>query len=72
MPRRVLHHNPLTRHEALSEFADDLRHPDVAFLNNARPVLNARKPLLFWRGLACALALLLLLLLLLGVIRSLS
>ena len=66
--QRAVHPNPLKRYEALSEFTHDLRHPNVAFLNKTRPALIARNPLLFWRGLACVLALLVVVLL--GVIRS--
>ena len=68
--QRAVHPNPLKRYEALSEFTHDLRHPNVAFLNKARPALIARNPLLFWRGLACVLALLVVVLL--GVIMSLK
>ena len=68
--QRAVHPNPLKRYEALSEFTHDLRHPNVAYLNKTRPALLARNPLVFWRGLACVLALLVVVLL--GVIRSLK
>ncbi len=65
---KAVHPNPHKRHEALSEFVHDLRHPNLAFLNPTRPALAERYPLLFWKGLASALGDLVLLLL--GVIRS--
>jgi serine/threonine protein phosphatase PrpC/predicted Ser/Thr protein kinase len=60
--RKAVHPDPLERHEALSEFIYDLRHPNAALL---RPTpLVERNPLLFWRGVSAALGVALLLVLL--------
>jgi serine/threonine protein phosphatase PrpC len=68
--RKAVHPNPLKRYEALSEFVHDLRHPNRAFLNEARPALMQRDPLLFWKGLALLLAVAVVILL--GVLRSIA
>jgi serine/threonine protein kinase len=68
--RKAVHPNPLKRYEALSEFVHDLRHPNRAFLNEARPALMQRDPLLFWKGLALLLAVAVAILL--GVLRSIA
>jgi hypothetical protein len=44
--------NPYKRHEELSEFLYDLRHPNKAFLNKARPPQMERDPVLFWKGIS--------------------
>lgn len=44
------------RYEALSEFVFELRHPNPKFLNQARPPLLERNPLLFWKSLSFFLA----------------
>jgi serine/threonine protein kinase len=56
--RKALHPNPMKRHEALSEFVHDLRHPPREFLARQRTPWVERNPLLFWKGLALALGLL--------------
>ena len=67
---KAVHPSPDKRYEVLSEFVHDLRHPNLQFLNQSRPALVARNPLLFWRSLAFVLAVAVVVLL--GVIRSLS
>jgi serine/threonine protein kinase len=61
--RKALHPNPLKRHDELSEFVYDLRHPNPAFLREERPPLMQRNPLLFWKGLSLILFVLLLIVL---------
>lgn len=55
--------DPLKRHEALSEYVHDLRHPSQAFLNRARPALAEQHPVRFWQVVAAVLAVIVLLLL---------
>jgi ribosomal protein L39E len=59
---RAVHPNPYKRHEELSEFVFDLRHPN-RFLNSAPTPLIKRKPLLLWQCLSFVLACLVLVLL---------
>ncbi|HCJ27885.1 MAG TPA: protein kinase [Pseudomonas sp.] len=54
--RRALHPDPYKRYEELSEFIFELRQPNQAFLNKARPPLMERNPVLFWKGVSMALA----------------
>lgn len=55
--RRAVHPDPAQRHEELSEFLFELRHPNKAYTDaRAKPLLE-RDPLLFWKGLSAALAL---------------
>lgn len=54
--RKAVHPDPLKRYEALSEFVYDLRHPNHAFLTNARPPLVERDPVLFWKSVSAILA----------------
>ena len=61
--RKAVHPNPNNRYEDVSEFVYDLSHPNRAFLDGGRPPLIERNPLLFWKGVACALLLLVLVLL---------
>lgn len=68
--KKAVHPNPLKRHEALSEFVQDLRQPSADFLNRSRAPLMERNPLLAWKLLSLLLALTVVVLL--GVIRSLS
>lgn len=56
--RRAVHPDPAERHEALSEFVHDLRHPSPDFLNRSGRSLLERNPLRFWKGLSLVLALL--------------
>jgi len=50
--RKAVHPNPARRHDEISEFLDDLRHPSPALLSGDRPPLIERNPLLFWQGLS--------------------
>ena len=63
--RKAVHPDPRRRHEELSEFVHDLRHPNQDLLNAARPSLLERNPLLFWKALSFLLACLSLILLIL-------
>ena len=53
---RAVHPSPLRRYEALSEFVQDLRRPNQAFLNRARVPLIERHPVRFWKGVSVILA----------------
>ena len=53
---KALNPNPQDRYHELSEFLYDLRNPNKAFLNNIRPPLLERDPLLFWKGLSAVLS----------------
>jgi serine/threonine protein phosphatase PrpC len=61
--RKSVHPNPSQRYEELSEFLFDLRHPNQAFLNKARPPLMERNPVVFWKSVAFVLAVIVALLL---------
>ncbi|AHL75403.1 protein kinase [Stutzerimonas stutzeri] len=61
--RKALHPDPYKRYEDLSEFVFELRKPNQAFLNKARPPLMERNPVLFWKGVSLALAIALVVLL---------
>jgi serine/threonine protein kinase len=61
--RKAVHPEYLQRHETLSEFVYDLRHPNAELLRSA-PLIE-RHPVLFWKTACAALGLLLLLMLLL-------
>lgn len=67
--RKAVHPNPHQRYAELSEFVHDLRHPSQAFLNNNRPPLIERHPVLFWKS-ACLLLSMLVLGLLLQITRA--
>ncbi|WP_181298521.1 bifunctional protein-serine/threonine kinase/phosphatase [Pseudomonas sp. Q2-TVG4-2] len=54
--RKALHPDPYKRYEDLSEFVFELRQPNQAFLNKARPPLLERNPVMFWKGVSVALA----------------
>ena len=54
--RKALHPDPLKRHEALSEYVHDLRHPNPSLLDSARAPLAARHPVLFWKIVSTVLA----------------
>ncbi|WP_415844706.1 protein kinase domain-containing protein [Stutzerimonas zhaodongensis] len=54
--RKALHPDPYKRYEDLSEFVFELRQPNQAFLNKARPPLMERNPVLFWKGVSLVLA----------------
>ncbi|WP_278398225.1 bifunctional protein-serine/threonine kinase/phosphatase [Stutzerimonas kunmingensis] len=53
---KALHPDPARRYADLSEFVFELRQPNPAFLNRARPPLLERNPLLFWKSLSLLLA----------------
>ena len=61
---KSLNPNPQHRYHELSEFLYDLRNPSKDFLNNIRPPLLDRDPLLFWKGLSSGLGIIIILLLL--------
>jgi hypothetical protein len=61
--RKAVHPNPYKHYDELSEFLYDLRHPNKAFLNNTRPPLLERNPLLFWKSVSFILAVILAILL---------
>lgn len=54
--RKAVHPDPAKRYGELSEFLYDLRHPNQAFLDKARPALLERNPVAFWRGVSLILA----------------
>lgn len=54
--RKAVHPNPLARHETLSEYLYDLRHPNRAFLSKTRAPLVERHPVRFWKGVSAVLA----------------
>jgi len=54
--RKAVHPDPSRRYGELSEFLYDLRHPNRAFLEKARPPLLERNPVAFWRGVSLILA----------------
>jgi serine/threonine protein phosphatase PrpC len=47
--RKAVHVVPSKRHEALSEFVEDLRRPSPDFLDGQGEALLQRHPLLFWK-----------------------
>lgn len=61
--RKAVHRNPHKRQAALSEFVQDLRHPNPDFATQARAPLLERNPLLCWKGLSLGLFILVLVLL---------
>ena len=68
--RKALQPRPGKRHEALSAFVHELRHPPAAYLARRGRSLIERDPLRFWKTTSAVLALLALLLLALIVHRS--
>ena len=52
--RKAVQPLPNKRHEDLSEFIYDLRHPNRHYLNRTRPPLLERYPLRFWKVIALA------------------
>ena len=62
--RQALSPDPRRRHESLSAFVHDLRHPNPAFAGRARPPLAERHPVRFWQAVSLALGLVVLALLL--------
>jgi len=53
---KALTPSPVNRYQELSEFLYDLHYPSDDFLNDIRPPLLTRNPLLFWQGLCALLA----------------
>jgi hypothetical protein len=51
-----VHPDPHQRHEELSEFVFDLRHPNPRYLHAPPLPLIERNPLLFWKCLSFMLA----------------
>jgi len=47
--RKALHPNPQKRHEALSEFVQDLRQPHPDFLSRRGTPLVEKNPVVFWK-----------------------
>ena len=60
--QKAVHPNPLARYDTLSEFVQDLRHPNQAFLNRTRAPLVERHPVRFWKTVSAVLAAIVLLL----------
>ncbi len=61
--RKAVHPNPHKRYDTISEFIHDLRHPNRSFVNQDRPPLMERNPLLFWKGVSFILLLIVIVLL---------
>jgi serine/threonine protein phosphatase PrpC len=60
---RAVHVDPYKRHEALSEYLHDLRHPKENYNNSSFKPLLERNPLIFWKVLSLILGCVVLLLL---------
>jgi serine/threonine protein phosphatase PrpC len=60
--RKAVHPNPLRRYQTVSEFVQDLRYPNPAFVDGRRASLLERDPLLFWRLLSLVLGIVVLVL----------
>jgi serine/threonine protein kinase len=54
--KKALNPDPLKRYEEISEFIFDLRHPNKIFINQTRPPLLERDPVVFWKGVSFILA----------------
>ena len=54
--KKALHPNPYKRYQEISEFLFDLRHPNRKFINETRPPLLERDPVVFWKGVSFLLA----------------
>ncbi|WP_066962400.1 bifunctional protein-serine/threonine kinase/phosphatase [Microbulbifer sp. Q7] len=50
--KKALQINPLRRHEALSEFVRELRHPNPEYIHATRPPLMERYPVRFWQSVS--------------------
>ncbi len=50
--KKALNPNPHKRYSEISEFLFDLRHPNKTFLNQTRPPLLERDPIIFWKGVS--------------------
>lgn len=60
---KAVHPDPNQRYQVLSEFTQDLRHPNQALLGTRPTPLMERNPLLFWKALSFVLAAIVLVLL---------
>ncbi len=61
--RKAVKPDPYQRYEELSEFIYDLRHPNVALLNENSTPLMDRNPLVFWKSVSIILTIIILVLL---------
>ncbi len=61
--RKAVHPTPYRRHDHISEFIYDLRHPNPVFVQKTRAPLLERNPLLFWKGVSLILFVLVMVLL---------
>jgi serine/threonine protein kinase len=61
--RKAVHPDPGKRYEELSEFLFDLHRPNKAFLNQTRPPLMERNPVVFWKAISLVLAIVIVILL---------
>ncbi len=52
---KAVHINPLKRYSELSEFIYELKHPNSQYLNQVKPPLIERNPLLFWQSISAIL-----------------
>lgn len=50
--KKSLQSDPNKRYQHLSEFVYDIRHPNKKYIQQSRPPLMERNPLLFWKGLS--------------------
>jgi hypothetical protein len=53
--KKALQPNPYKRHNELSEFVYELRHPSKAFLAKTRAPLLERNPVAFWQSISAIL-----------------
>ncbi|MDG9669274.1 bifunctional protein-serine/threonine kinase/phosphatase [Hahella sp. CR1] len=53
--KKAVHPNPHKRYTEISEFLHDLHHPNPAYLNQTRPPILERNPVMFWQGVSLAL-----------------
>lgn len=54
--KKALQPNPIKRYQVISEFLFDLRHPNKLFLNQSRPPLIERNPVVFWKTVSLMLS----------------
>ncbi len=50
--KKGVHINPLKRYSEISEFIQDLRHPNKMYLAKTKPPLIERDPVMFWQGVS--------------------
>lgn len=58
--KKAVNIQPHKRYQEVAEFVYDLKHPNKAFVNKARPPLMERSPVLFWKSVSISLLLILL------------